>query len=325
MAASTAELLDLLTTLESRASALVAKHVRGTSRAVGMAEFRAFGVEADRLLRYSEFVEQKLIEARVKNHEELMRRVAPLRWQTMLLRLRLAHEYFSDMLAGRRPRPIGIDSVVRAELEQLDLLELYYQVNMQRADLGPPPSDLIQAMRVTADELIASATPLADFSNEAAAQAEREAENRYHNRMTSPRRRHGPAKEKPRLSMNEDERRSTRIKLPTIQNFGQRYLARDAQMVVAKARQVLGLSNADVARKIGLADTQFTMLIGGHDPVPPSVLDRLEAVLSGLDASAFSPARTESHNKATKAAAAKAAESFELPPGDEPWPEDPPA
>jgi hypothetical protein len=292
------EVMGLLRSFESRSRALWTKHGDRKKRAPGLAGFRGFGDEVEQLMRFAEFVDQRLAESRIERKADRQKSCSAIRWQTLLLRLHFAHDYFGAMASGRRPQAVGVEAVASREIEHLDRLEAYFRERGGPDELRPLNPEMVAKVRAMIDKLCARSLALLDLTDSASFadglrsfdEDERDDEPAAPAAPRAP----PPKREKKRSEMTDAEKRVNRIKLPSEFRDGHRFLARNALEVITQARQKVGLSGPELARKVGVPDTQLALMIGGHDPIAQGIIERIEAVLSGLEAHAFVSAQGKS-------------------------------
>ncbi len=271
MANADAETLKLISTVESRSRKLWQAYADRRSRTPGIAGLRAFTDEVDTLMRFVDFVDDRLAQGKFDKKVELRRHCSQLRWRTMSLRLSVANDYLVAFAEGRWPQGLGAKQVYQREQAFLNQARDYHRVHSLLD--GLPDFDESHFNRISGllDHLSEDARALVDFADEIMPE-EDEPE-------PAPRPRPAAAPRPPRPA--PDAGGYHKVELPFELRTGARYLTRAAPEIVTAARKRLNLTLPDLARRVGIPDTQLALILGGHDPVSTSVIQRIELVLSG--------------------------------------------
>lgn len=270
MASADAETLKLISTVESRSRKLWQAYADRRSRTPGIAGLRAFTDEVDTLMRFVDFVDDRLAQGKFDKKVELRRHCSQLRWRTMSLRLSVANDYLVAFAEGRWPQGLGAKQVYQREQAFIAQAREYHRVHSlldALPDFDQSHFDRISGLLAHLSE---DARALVDFADEIL-DDEPEPEPSPRPRPAAAR----PARPAP------DAGGYQKVELPFELRTGARYLTRSAPEIVTAARKRLNLTLPDLARRVGIPDTQLALILGGHDPVSTSVMQRLELVLSG--------------------------------------------
>lgn len=270
MASADAETLKLISTVESRSRKLWQAYADRRARMPGIAGLRAFTDEVDTLMRFVDFVDERLAQGKFDKKVELRRHCSQLRWRTISLRLSVANDYLVAFSEGRWPQGLGAKQVYQREQAFLAKAREYHRVHSLLDALPEFDEGHFDRISALLDHLSEDARALVDFANEAPPPV-RDAP------APAPR----PRPAAPRIVRPGPESNYQKVELPFELRTGARYLTRTAPELVTAARKRLGLTLPDLARRVGIPDTQLALLLGGHDPIPTSVLQRIELVLSG--------------------------------------------
>lgn len=272
MALADAETLKLISTVESRSRKLWQAYADRRARTPGIAGFRAFTDEVDTLMRFVDFVDDRLAQGKFEKKVELRRHCSQLRWRTMSLRLSVANDYLVAFAEGRWPQGLGAKQVYQREQGFVAQAREYYRVHSLLDTLPDFEAGHFDRVSGLLNDLSEDARTLVDFgSDRSFADEGPEPPAAIRPRPPAPR----PARPAP------DAGGYQKVELPFELRTGARYLTRTAPEIVTAARKRLNLTLPDLARRVGIPDTQLALILGGHDPVSTSVIQRLELVLSG--------------------------------------------
>lgn len=271
MAIADAETLKLISTVESRSRKLWQAYGNRRDRTPGIAGLRAFTDEVDTLMRFVDFVDDRLAQGKFDKKVELRRHCSQLRWRTMSLRLSVANDYLVAFAEGRWPQGLGAKQVYQREQTFIAQAREYHRVHSLLDSL--PDFDESHFNRISAllDHLSEDARALIDFADDVLPDIEPDPEPAPRPRPATPR----PAR--PAVDAGGYQK----VELPFELRTGARYLTRSAPEIVTAARKRLSLTLPDLARRVGIPDTQLALILGGHDPISTNIMQRLELVLSG--------------------------------------------
>lgn len=271
MANADAETLKLISTVESRSRKLWQAYGDRRARTPGIAGLRAFTDEVDTLMRFVDFVDDRLAQGKFDKKVELRRHCSQLRWRTMSLRLSVANDYLVAFAEGRWPQGLGAKQVYQREQAFIAQAREYHRIHSLLDTLPDFDESHFNRIGALLDHLSEDARTLINFADDVLPDTEPERDPAPRPRVAAPR----PARPAPDTSGYQ------KVELPFELRTGARYLTRTAPEIVTAARKRLTLTLPDLARRVGIPDTQLALILGGHDPISTNIMQRLELVLSG--------------------------------------------